>query len=273
MMSSISQSLAGRAAIVRLLPLSLNEIGSSDAYSTDELLLRGFYPAVWGKGRPAQQVYDSYYSTYIQRDVHQIMNIRDMNLFRTFVRLCATRVGCEFVASALASEVGVSVKTIQGWLSILETSYVIFLLPPYYKNIGKRITKTPKLYFHDVGLACRLLGLSSAADVANSPLRGQLFENMVVADRLKEVYNMGEDSNMYFYRDKSQHEVDIVEERQGKIAAYEVKSAKVFHGTFYKNLDYFRRIYGDAVVSTMLIYDGEQEWAKPDNGYINFRHM
>ena len=269
MLQYISQSLAGRVALIRLLPLSLAELGTADAIGTDRLIHTGFYPAIWGKGRPVFEVYDSYFSTYIQRDVLQIMNIRDMDLFRKFVRLCATRIGSEFIASSLASEVGVSLKTIQGWLSILEASYVIFQLQPYYRNIGKRLTKTPKIYFNDTGLACYLLRLKNEMDVANSPLRGALFENLVVADMLKRRYNAGLDNNMYFYRDKSQHEVDLMLEDGTSIDAYEIKSATVFHDSFFRNLAYLRKLYGDDIRSAKVVYDGEHE----DASIINFRHL
>lgn len=269
MLQQISQSLAGRVALIRLLPLSIAELGSADAISTDKMIYSGFYPAIWGKGRPVFEVYDSYFSTYIQRDVRQIMNIRDMDLFRKFVRLCATRVGNEFVASSLASEVGVSLKTVQGWLSVLEASYVVFQLYPYYRNLGKRLTKTPKIYFHDTGLACYLLGIRDENDVANSPLRGALFENLVVADCLKRRYNAGLDNNMYFYQDKSKREVDLLMETGTSIEAYEIKSATVFHNSFFKNLDYFRSLYGDDVKKTCVIYDGEYE----NETLANFRHL
>lgn len=272
-MQNISQSLAGRVALTRLLPLSLSELGNTDEIDTNDLIYKGFYPAIWGKGRPAFAVYDGYYSTYIQRDVRQIVNVKDMTLFRKFVRLCATRVGNEFVASDLSSEIGVSVKTIQGWLSILETSYVVFLLQPYYRNIGKRLTKTPKLYFYDTGLACYLLGLKSSHDVANSPLRGALFENLVVADALKQRYNAGLDNNLYFYRDKSQREVDLLMENGQKLDAFEIKSATAFHKDFFKNLEYLKTLYGEDVVRTQVVYDGVQEWNKIDSGFVNFRHL
>jgi len=272
-MQSISQSLAGRVALTRLLPLSLEELGNADVINTNELIYNGFYPAIWGKGRPAFSVYDSYYSTYIQRDVRQIVNIKDMTLFRKFVRLCATRVGNEFIASSLASEIGVSVKTIQGWLSILETSYVLFLLQPYSRNIGKRLTKPPKLYFHDTGLACYLLGLKSSHDVENSHLRGVLFENLVVSDVLKRRYNAGLDNNLYFYRDKSQREVDLLLENGLSINAFEIKSATSVHKDFFKNLDYLKSLYGEDVIKMQVIYDGEQEWNKTDNGFVNYRHV
>lgn len=272
-MQNISQSLAGRVALVRLLPLSLSELDVTDKTDTDSLIYKGFYPAIWGKKRPVFSVYDGYFSTYIQRDVRQIVNIKDMNLFRKFVRLCATRVGNEFIASNLASEVGVSVKTIQGWLSILEASYIAFLLQPFYRNIGKRLTKTPKLYFYDTGLACYLLGLKSSSDVSVSPLRGALFENLVVADVLKQRFNSVLDNNMFFYRDKSQCEVDIVMENGQSLEAYEIKSATAFHPDFFRNLNYLKTLFGEDLKKTMVVYDGDSEWRKPDNGFVNFRNF
>lgn len=269
MLQNISQSLAGRVALLRLLPLSLDELGCADAVNTDHLIYSGFYPAIWGKGRPVFAVYDSYYSTYIQRDVRQLMNIRDMDLFRKFVRLCATRIGNEFIASSMASEVGVSLKTVQGWLSLLETSYVLFQLKPYFRNIGKRLTKTPKIYFHDVGLACYLLGYRSETDVANSPIRGALFENLVVADMLKRRYNDGLNNNMFFYRDKSQHEIDLLMEEGNSLKAYEIKSSTVFHNSFFSNLNYLRTIFGNDVKTAKVIYDGSYE----DDSIVNFRHV
>lgn len=268
-MQNITQSLAGRVALLRLLPLSLEELGTADAYSTDHLLYNGFYPAIWGKGRPPFAVYDGYFSTYIQRDVRQIMNIRDMDLFRKFVRLCATRVGNEFVASSMAAEVGVSSKTIQGWLSILEASYIVFTLQPHYRNVGKRLTKTPKLYFCDTGLACHLLGYKNEEDVANSPLRGALFENMVVAEMLKRRFNEGLDNNLFFYRDKSQHEVDLLMEDGGMIDACEIKSATAFHESFFRNINYIANLYGDSLRSSRVVYDGTTETSR----IVNFRHI
>lgn len=273
MLQNISQSLAGRVAFARLLPLSIAELGSADAWSTDKLIHSGFYPAVWGKGRPPMAVYDGYFSTYVQRDVSQIMNIRDMNMFRKFIRLCATRIGCEFVASSMAAEVGVSLKTVQGWLSVLEASYVVFLLRPYHRNMGKRLSKTPKLYFYDTGLACYLLGYRSEQDVANAPLRGALFENLVVADMLKRRYNAGLDDNLYFYRDKSQREVDLLLEDAAGLQAYEIKSATVFHADFFKNLNYLQKLYTTDVQVAQVIYDGEHDNDMPIGGFANFRHV
>lgn len=158
-------------------------------------------------------------------------------------------------------------------MSILETSYILFLLQPYSRNIGKRLTKTPKLYFHDTGLACYLLGLKSSRDVENSPLRGALFENLVVSDVLKRRYNAGLDNNLYFYRDKSQREVDLLLENGLSINAFEIKSAISVHKEFFKNLDYLKLLYGEDVTKTQVVYDGEQEWDKTDNGFVNYRHV
>lgn len=275
LMQSITQSLAGRVAIVRLMPLSLNELGDDANCDTDELMYKGFYPAVWGDKRNPEEVYDTYFTTYIQRDVQQIVGVKDSRKFRDFVRLCATRVGQEFVVSSIADELAIDMRTVNSWLSVLETSYTVFLLHPYFRNIGKRIVKTPKLYFYDTGLAAYLLGLKSAQDIQNSFMRGALFENMVVADIMKNRYNSGiTNPNLYFYRDKSQKEVDVVEElAYPKLAIYEVKSAQSLKTDFFKNMNYFRKLFGDDVEASILIYDGTEDLQITRNGYINFRRL
>ena len=274
MMESISQSLAGRAAIVKLLPLSLTELGTDAQSDTNSLLFKGFYPAIWGKGRDAAAVYDSYFTTYIQRDVQQIINVQNLRKFRDFVRLCATRIGQEFVVSTVADELAIDMRTVNSWLSILEASYTVFMLQPYHRNMGKRLVKTPKLYFYDVGLICYLLGLHSETDVQNSFMRGALFENMVVADMMKNRFNQGVSNvNLYFYRDKSQKEVDVVEELTfPAIQLFEIKSATAYKADFTKNMDYVRKIYGDAVQRSTLIYDGPDELQSSDHSVCNFRH-
>ena len=275
MMQNISQSLAGRVAIVRLLPFSLEELGVEKNTDTDTLIYKGFYPALWGDKRPVSEVYDSYFTTYIQRDVQQIVNVKDLRKFREFVRLCATRVGQELVVKSIADDMAIDMRTVNSWLSILEASYITFTLSPYFRNMGKRIVKTPKMYFYDTGLVCYLLGLKSPEDVRNSFMRGALFENMVVADMMKNRYNKGRSSvDLYFYRDKSQKEVDVVEElTYPTIQIFEIKSATGTKQDFFKNMDYFRKIYGDTVVSSQLIYDGEFELHTSNHGIINFRHL
>lgn len=271
LLQGITQSLAGRAAILTLLPFSLNEIAKE--VDTDSLIFKGGYPAVWAKNIPIQDVAQNYYNTYIERDVRQILNIKDISRFQTFIRLCAGRVGTEFNASALSNEIGVSVPTIQEWLSVLEASYVLFRLPPFFRNIGKRLVKTPKIYFYDTGLACYLLGIEKEEQLETHPLRGVLFENMVILNFVKQRFNAGKVPHLYFYRDKSQREVDLIEERGTALYAYEIKSAKAFTKNFVQNLDYFRQVAGQDVVSTQIIYDGEINIETPENGMLNFRNL
>ncbi len=273
LMEKVTQSLAGRAAILTLLPLSLAELDQRETLATDTLLLNGGYPAVWAKQIPIQDVSRNYYNTYIERDVRQLLNIKDLSKFQIFIRLCAGRIGSEFNASALSNEVGVSVPTINEWLSTLEASYVLFRLPPFYRNIGKRLVKSPKIYFYDTGLACFLLGIENEQQLGPHPLRGAVFENLVVLEFIKNRFNAGKLPNIYFYRDKSQREVDVVQEFGNQYYAYEVKSASSFHKGFLSNLDYLKNILGEALSSTQVVYDGELDMDTPENGMVNFRRI
>ena len=273
MMQNISQSLAGRAAVVRLLPLSVRELTDIDFYSTDEIMLRGFFPAVWGNGSNPADVYRSYYLTYMQRDVAQLINVKDASLFQQFITLCAARVGNEFVAQDFCNEIGISLPTVQAWFSVLEASYLTFRLQPYSRNIGKRLVKTPKLYFTDTGLACYLLGIRTPEHLKTHPLRGALFENMIVAEMLKNRFNIGEESNLYFYRDKSKREVDLLETFGMQFNAYEIKTSKRYNPDFFKNLDYLREIMGADVLSTQVINDGDDIRDIPQNGIANYKYI
>lgn len=270
LMEKITQSLAGRAALLTLLPLSIKEINGD--IPTDELMYRGFYPAVWGDGREPYDVYSNYYRTYIERDLRQLINIKDLDLFRQFVRLIASRVGNEFNASRISNEIGIDVKTVQHWLSILTTSYIAFTLPPYYCNNGKRIVKAHKLYFYETGLVCYLLGLESYEQLATHPLRGALFENMVVSEFHKRRFNQGRTPHLFYYRDNTQKEIDLIEEQSfGQLRAYEIKSAKRFNTQFCAGLDYFRKLYGDSVVGREVLYDGEETLAIKECTCQNWR--
>lgn len=274
LMQNITQSLAGRAAVLTLLPLSLKEIGSGIKFrDTNTLLFNGGYPAVWTKGIPVQDLTRNYYNTYIERDVRKLLNVKDITKFQTFIKLCAGRIGTIFNASTLSNEVGVSVPTIQEWFSVLEASYILFRLPPFYRNIGKRLVKSPKIFFYDTALVCFLLGIEEEQQLATHPLRGSVFENMVVLEFLKNRYNKGKLPNLYFYRDKSQHEVDLIEEKGTKLFAFEIKSAKAFNKSFKAGLDYLRKTVGDDVISTQIIYDGENDIFSKENGMVNFRNI
>lgn len=272
-MQNITQSLAGRTALLTLLPLSLSELKESKNTDTNTLLFNGGYPAVWSRNLPVQDASKNYYNTYIERDVRQLLNIKDISKFQAFIRLCAGRNGTEFNASIFAGEIGVSVHTIQEWLSTLEASYVVFRLPPFSKNIGKRLIKSPKVYFYDTGLVCFLLGIENIQQLKTHPLRGAIFENLVVLEFLKNRFNNGKLSNLYFYRDKSQKEIDIIQEFGISYHAYEIKSATSFHKDFIKNLNYLKKIMGAKLVTTMVIYDGDLSINSNENGMMNFREI
>jgi predicted AAA+ superfamily ATPase len=269
----ITQSLSGRAALLTLLPLSLAELKGIRNIDTDTLLLNGGYPAVWAKKIPPNDVCRNYYNTYVERDVRQLLNIKDLSKFQIFIRLCAGRIGSELNASALSNEVGVSVNTIHEWLSTLEASYILFRLPPFHKNIGKRLIKSPKLYFYDTGLVCFLLGIENEQQLKSHPLRGAIFENLVVLEFVKSRLNQGKDPNFYYYRDKSQKEIDLIQENGNQYVAYEIKSAKAFHTDFLNNLHYLKNLLGDALTAYGVIYDGDAELVAPENGMINFRSL
>ena len=274
LMQQVTQSLAGRTAILTLLPLSLSELGKERlTVSTDTIMLNGGYPSVLAKNIPAQTVSNNYYNTYIERDLRKLINIKDLSKYQIFIRLCAGRIGTEFNASVLSNEVGVSVPTIHEWLSTLEASYIVFRLPPFFRNVGKRLIKTPKIYFYDTGLLCFLLGIENANHLQTHPLRGAIFENMVVLEFLKNRFNAGKLSNLYFYRDKSQREIDIVQEFADTFKAYEIKSASGFHSDFMNNLNYLKNILDEKLTSTQVIYDGDMELNSSKNGVVNFRNI
>jgi predicted AAA+ superfamily ATPase len=273
LMEKVTESLAGRAAMLVLLPLSLHELGEKAQTPTLTLLLKGSYPAVWTKDIPAGDAMRQYYNLYVERDVRRLINVKDMSKFQVFMKLCAGRTGSEFNANNLSVEVGVSVPTIQEWLSVLEASYVVFRLHPFYRNVGKRLIKTPKIYFYDTALACFLLGIENENHLETHPLRGMLFENYVVLELLKNRYNAGKDNNLLFYRDKSQHEIDIVQDFGATCRAFEIKSATAFRSDFLNNLKYLKSLLGEALVSTQVIYDGNSNTDIQENGIVNFRNI
>ena len=275
LMQQVSQSMAGRTALLTLLPLSTQEINQVDASCTTDLrILRGGYPAVWSTDDGGRNILlSNYYTTYVERDLRSMINIKDLSQFHSFIRLCAGRIGSECNASSLAVEVGVSVPTIQSWLSILEASYVIYRLQPYYANIGKRLTKSPKIYFYDTGLASWLLGIRTEEQLALHPLRGNLFENMVINDFYKHFYNQGERAELYFYRDKTQREVDLLlSNPDGTLRAFEIKSGKTFRTDYFDGLEYLHKTIGDKLQSTAVLYDGDQELQQQYNAYCRYEN-
>lgn len=273
LLQNITQSLAGRTSLLTLLPFSIKELGNSaESENTDKLILKGGYPRLWSEPDfPTKDFFSAYYSTYVERDVRQIVNIKDIHLFRKFIRLCAGRIGCEFNASSLSNEVGVAVGTINNWISILSASYIVFMLQPYFENIGKRLIKTPKLYFYDTGLAAWLLGIENESQLDVHPLRGQLFENLVITEVLKECLNSGKEPYLFFYRDRPQNEVDLIHVIGNDLECFEIKSSETFNLSFIKGLKYFRKLFGDRVRRSTVIYDGKTLSENDPIGIINFR--
>lgn len=267
-----AQSLAGRAALFRLMPMSLGETaGLRSGLSDDAILLRGGYPAVWCDDQPPKLMYANYHATYVERDVRQLLNIGDLAAFQHFMRLVAGRVGSEFNASALSNAVGVSAKTAKAWLSVLEASYIVFTLPPFFENIGKRLTKSPKVYFTDTGLLCYLLGIEEERQLAVHPLRGSVFENLVVAEAMKAAANAGSEPRLFFYRDRSQHEVDLLLARGWEYEAYEIKSSSTFTTSFLSGLAYLKGLLGGRLTRSAVVYAGLSGPSKPEEAVVNYQ--
>ena len=274
MLSSVTQSLAGRVALLKLLPFTISEINSFRTdYSTDDYLLNGFYPRVYAEGLNPLTAYRNYYETYVERDIRQLLQIKDLIHFQKFIKLCAGRVGQLFNASNLSTEVGVSSPTISAWLSALQSSFIVFMVYPWSANINKRLVKTPKLYFYDVGLAAYLLGNENVNHVATHPLRGSLFENMVVLELLKNRFNAGLDNNLYFYRDNHGNEVDVVQESGNRLKLFEIKSSQTFTSQFLKGLDYLQKLIPDRIEYSSLIYAGAQEMMIKGHKVMNYRNL
>jgi len=274
MLRDVSQSLAGRTALLKLLPFSLEELLSfKRSMQTDDLLVHGFYPGIYQRGLNPNDAYRFYYEAYVERDLRQLANIKDLQLFHKFVRLCAGRIGQLFNANNLANEVGVSIPTIQSWMSILQASFIIMLLQPCYENTNKRLVKSPKIYFYDVGLAAYLLGIEDSKQMSRDPLRENLFENMVVMDLVKSRYNLGRDHNLYFYRDNHQNEVDVVYKKGHEFIILEIKSAQTFNNDFAKGVNYFKKLFGDRVERALVVYDGDKETKVRDVEFLNFRSL
>lgn len=259
LLHTITQSLAGRAALFTLLPLSFKEIKDYIKSSgIREIMYNGFYPAIFTKDVPPDIFYSNYYSTYVERDIRQIRQLKNINAFELFMRLCAGRIGSELNYSSLGIESGVSAPTIKEWLSLLSASYITYTLQPFFSNINKRLTKSPKLYFYDTGLLCYLLGIENPDQLMTHPLRGAIFENLVVTEMMKEKFNSGKRPKLFFYRENSGREVDIVEENGLNLNIYEVKASKTFSKDFRKNLDYLKKTLSNITIADeIVVYDGE----------------
>jgi len=268
---AVSQSLAGRTALLRLLPLSIEELKANNAAAPDrdELIYRGFMPRIYQENIDPTRLYRNYFQTYVERDVRQMINVKSLIAFENFMRLLAGRIGQIVNLNSLAGDVGVSGTTLKEWLSVLEASFIVFRLPPYFENLGKRIVKSPKIYFTEVGLAAYLLGIEKKEQVTRDPLRGNLFENMVVLEALKARLNAGGDPNLFFFRDDQGHEVDLIFKHGRRLVPVEIKSAMTFNQDFVKSIEYFKKIAPESG-NGAVIYAGELTPEVSGNKFVNF---
>ncbi len=257
--TAVSQSLAGRTALLTLLPLTLEEIRQvQPELDIFELIYQGSFPRLHSQQLQPNRFFNGYLQTYVERDVRAILNIKDLSRFQQFLVLLAGRVGRVVNYSSLGNDVGVSSTTIQHWVSVLKASYILFELPPFFANIRKRVIKSPKLYFTDTGLAAFLLGIQSAEQVARDPLRGNLYENLMILEILKAHLNRGLRPDLYFYRDSQGNEVDLlIRQRQGLLPV-EIKSSATFSSAFLKGIDTFRAVSPDCLPNGVVLYNGEQ---------------
>ena len=271
---TISQTLAGRVGYINLLPFSISELKKAKLLSTDDdtLMLKGFYPPIYDQEIPPADWCPNYIRTYIEKDVRQIKNITDLIVFERFIKLLAGRSGQELNNSALAVETGVDVKTIQSWIGILESSFIIYLLKPHHKNFNKTIVKRPKVYFYDSAIVCYLLGIRDNTQLQTHPLRGAIFEGMVVTELIKKRTNAGLPINLFYWRDKTGHEIDIIIDNAGKLLPIEIKSGKTINTEFFKNMDYWSDL--SKVKKSMVLYAGSQN-QKRSNGRetLNWRSL
>lgn len=264
LIARITQSLAGRAGLVQLLPFSLAELAAAGRRPAmlDDFLLQGLYPPLHDREVAPQDWYGNYLMTYLERDVSQIAKVHDLNLFQRFVRMCAARTGQLLNLSGLATDCGVSQGTARNWIAILQASYVLFLLQPHHENFGKRLVKTPKLYFHDTGLAAALLAIQDAAHMAVHPARPALFETFVVNEFLKARYNAGLASNLYFWRDHVGNEVDIVVENGPLLQPVEIKSGKTVADDAFNGLRRWLGIAREKALRPLLVHGGEESYER-----------
>lgn len=261
LMENVNQSLAGRTAILKLLPFSHREMkeGGILPKNVDEEIFKGAYPRIYDKNIEPDDYYPFYIQTYVERDVRLMRNIGDLSKFIRFLKLCAGRIGQLLNLSSLANECGISVTAATAWISILEASYICYLLRPDFNNYAKRLVKTPKLYFYDTGLACSLLEIQNAEQISTHFLRGGLFENLVINEFIKEAYNKGEEPNLTFWRDSTGNEIDLLRTEGGKQYAYEIKSGATYSPDFFKGISKWAKLSGATPDQCFAIYNGDRE--------------
>jgi uncharacterized protein len=258
LMESVSQSLSGRVALHKLLPLSLQELSDAQLLkpSVERNIWQGGYPRIYNQNLKPTQWYSDYITTYIERDVRTLKHITQLAEFQRFLKLCAARTGQILNMTGIANDCGISVNTAKSWLSILEASFIIYLLKPYYRNFNKRMIKAPKLYFYDTGLVCSLLNIQTVDQLSVHHSRGELFENFIINEVVKYEYNHNIPENLYYWRDKTGHEIDLLVEKGDSLFNIEIKSSKTIQTTYFKNLNWFSGVM-DVNHKNWLVYGGD----------------
>jgi hypothetical protein len=258
LMQHITQSLAGRVALFKLLPFDFTELQQAKLLPNDyeDILVKGSYPAIFDRALSSKVFYANYLQTYVEKDLKQLIDVRDLRQFRNFISLCAARSGQLVNLNSLGNECGISQPTAKAWLSVLESSYIVFLLQPYHVNFNKRVVKTPKLYFYDTGLLCHLLKITNPKSIQLHPLKGSLFENLIVAEAFKQNDHKYLHADFCFWRDASGNEVDLLVEHNDKLSIAEIKASSTIKNEYFKGLNYFGALEGSNVKSKNLIYTG-----------------
>lgn len=274
MNAKITESLAGRVGILNLLPLSLQELSNSKLLSSNvnDVIVKGSYPRIYNEDFPPEQLYPSYLQSYVERDIRQLINVENLTTFQRFTQLCAGRTGQLINYEALSSECGISAPTIKKWLSILEACYIIFMLEPHSNNFNKRITKAPKLYFFDTGLACSLLRISTAQDVALSPFRGALFETLIISDLYKQYCNRGQRSPLYFWRDKGgAFEVDCIIDEGNQLFPLEIKSGQTLAADCFRGITHWNEFSGSPAANSFVVYGGTEQQVRSNGNVVGWQ--
>lgn len=258
LVQAITQSLAGRVALFKLFPFDSIELKNANLLPTNFVttMIKGFYPAIYDRNIPSHSFYNNYIQTYVERDITELVNIRDMKAFRTFLSLCASRAGSLLNLNSLANDCNITQPTAKSWLTLLETSYIIYLLQPYHKNFDKRTMKSPKLYFYDTGLLCHLLKFKKEEQLITHHFKGHIFENMVIMEYLKLNYHKNQGKDFYFWRDSAGNEVDLIIHDDEKIDIIEIKATETILPESFKGLLYFEKLAKDEIKSKTLVYAG-----------------
>jgi len=271
---TINQSLAGRTALLKLLPLSYPELyAKHPANNIGELLYAGFYPRIFDQHLNPSEALSFYLSTYVERDIRSLIHVKDLSTFERFLKICATQIGQLLNYTTIANDCGIDQKTVKSWLSVLEASFILYQVQPHYQHFRKRLTKSTKLYFYDVGLAAYLLGISNSAHLLTNPAKGFLFENFIVTEFIKNRFNHVKDSNIYFYRDHAGNEVDIILDYGDELYSIEIKSSETINTEFFKGLHFYQNLAGTKNTRRFIVYAGTESYETNQIKIFSYQHF